>query len=176
MEADSVGRLELVFVGLGILAWMSILKKDAESAESVLMSFRERAQKENPNLLPNIDAFLCRVHLYEGKDISDWLEKAPDEHKEFCMMDRFQYLTKVRVYLQMEKYGAAYGLLQQILFYAEKMNRNYISMEAKTSTGNCAISHGTGSMERNIADLHQSSGNLFILYGFSAGKGQSSIR
>lgn len=36
MEADSVGRLELVFVGLGILAWMSILKKDAESAESVL--------------------------------------------------------------------------------------------------------------------------------------------
>ena len=31
----------------------------------------------------------------------------------------------------MEKYGAAYGLLQQILFYAEKMNRNYISMEAK---------------------------------------------
>lgn len=131
MEADSVGRLELVFVGLGILAWMSILKKDAESAESVLMSFRERAQKENPNLLPNIDAFLCRVHLYEGKDISDWLEKAPDEHKEFCMMDRFQYLTKVRVYLQMEKYGAAYGLLQQILFYAEKMNRNYISMEAK---------------------------------------------
>ena len=131
MEADSVGRLELVFVGLGILAWMSILKKDAESAESVLMSFRERAQKENPNLLPNIDAFLCRVHLYEVKDISDWLEKAPDEHKEFCMMDRFQYLTKVRVYLQMEKYGAAYGLLQQILFYAEKMNRNYISMEAK---------------------------------------------
>lgn len=41
---------------------------------------------------------------------------------------------------------------------------------SKTSTGNCAISHGTGSMERNIADLHQSSGNLSFCTDFQQGR------
>lgn len=130
MEADSAGRLELVFVGTGILAWMAVLKNDADSAESVLRSFRERAEKENPNLLANLDSFLCRINLYQGKDVSWWLEQAPDENKEFCIMDRFRYLTKVRCYIQLEKCEAAYGLLQQLLFYAERMNRKYIYIEA----------------------------------------------
>ena len=131
MEADSGGKLELVFVGTGLLAWLSILKNDAQGAEDSLLSMRERAEKDAPNLLGNIDAFLCRIHLYQGKDVSDWLNAAPDEKKEFYTMERFGYLTKVRIYIQMGKYEAAYCLLQQLLYYAQVMSRTYILMEAQ---------------------------------------------
>ena len=130
METDSGGKLEIFFVGVGLLAWLSVLNRDAEGAEKTLLSFRERARKDAPNLLPNIDAFLCRVHLYMGKDVADWMAQAPDESREFCTMDRFRYLTKVRIYIQRGQYQAAYCLIQQILYYAEMMKRTYIYMEA----------------------------------------------
>ena len=130
MEADSGGKLELFFVGVGILAWLSVLNRDAEGAEKTLLSFRERASREAPNLLVNIDAFLCRIRLYQGNDVSDWLEQSPDERREFCTMERFRYLTKVRIYIQTGKYQSAYCLLRQILYYAEMMNRTYIQIEA----------------------------------------------
>ena len=130
METDSGGKLEIFFVGVGLLAWLSVLNRDAEGAEKTLLSFRERARKDAPNLLPNIDAFLCRVHLYMGKDVADWMAQAPDESREFCTMDRFRYLTKVRIYIQRGQYQAAYCLIQQILYYAKLMKRTYIYMEA----------------------------------------------
>ena len=130
METDSGGKLELFFVGVGLLAWLSVLNRDAEGAEKTLLSFRERARKDAPNLLPNIDAFLCRVYLYMGKDVADWMAQAPDESREFCTMDRFRYLTKVRIYIQRGQYQAAYCLIQQILYYAKLMKRTYIYMEA----------------------------------------------
>ena len=130
METDSGGKLEMFFVGVGLLAWLSVLNRDAEGAEKTLLSFRERARKDAPNLLPNIDAFLCRVHLYMGKDVADWMSQAPDESREFCTMDRFRYLTKVRIYIQRGQYQAAYCLIQQILYYAKLMKRTYIYMEA----------------------------------------------
>ena len=130
METDSGGKLEIFFVGVGLLAWLSVLNRDAEGAEKTLLSFRERARKDAPNLIPNIDAFLCRVHLYMGKDVADWMAQAPDESREFCTMDRFRYLTKVRIYIQRGQYQAAYCLIQQILYYAEMMKRTYIYMEA----------------------------------------------
>lgn len=130
MEADSGGKLEQIFVGTGILAWLSVMKNDVEGALTTLFAFRDRACKEAPNLLQNIDAFICRVRLYTGDDGLEWLQKAPDEHKEFCGLDRFGYLTKVRVYIRLEKFEAAYCLVQQILYYTEVMQRTYIHMEA----------------------------------------------
>lgn len=131
MEADSSGKMELVFVGSGILAWLSVLKNDAAGARTTLLSLRERAEQEAPNLLENLDTFLCRIGLYQGEDVSAWLKTAPDEKKEFYTMDRFRYLTKVRVYIQMGRYEAAYCLLQQLLYYAVMMKRTYIHMEVQ---------------------------------------------
>ena len=122
--------LEQVFVGTGILAWLSVLKNDADGALTSLVAFRDRAEEEAPNLISNIDAFICRIKLYQGEDVSDWMKQAPDENVEFCTMERFRYLTKVRVYISLGKLEAAYCLLQQILHYAEIMKRTYIHMEA----------------------------------------------
>lgn len=83
METDSGGKLEIFFVGVGLLAWLSVLNRDAEGAEKTLLSFRERARKDAPNLIPNIDAFLCRVHLYMGKDVADWMAQAPVRAENF---------------------------------------------------------------------------------------------
>ncbi len=129
MEAESGGKLEQVFVGIGILAWLSVLKNNAEGAAASLAGFRTRAEKEAPNLLTNIDAFLCRIALYQGNDGASWMEQAPDETQEFSIMERFRYLTKTRVYIQQKRYEEAYCLLQQLLYYAETMNRTYILME-----------------------------------------------
>ena len=129
MEAESGGKLDQVFVGIGTLAWLSVLKNNAEGAAASLASFRTRAEKEAPNLLTNIDAFLCRISLYQGNDGASLMEQAPDETLEFSILERFRYLTKTRVYIQQKRYEEAYCLLQQLLYYAETMNRTYILME-----------------------------------------------
>lgn len=61
--------------------------------------------------------------------IAKWMETAPDEEIEFRTYDRFQFLTKVRVYLQMGRYEQAYNLLVKLQYYASMMKRTYILME-----------------------------------------------
>lgn len=132
MQADSGGKIEQVFVANGLLCWMYLIRQDLEEAIHVMQTFRERCEKEAPRLVANIDAFLCRLHLYRGDtaEILAWLENAPDENREFYILERFRYVTKVRVYLQQGKYEAAYNLLQQLLYYAKEMKRTYIQMES----------------------------------------------
>ena len=82
--------LEQVFVGTGILAWLSVLKNDADGALASLAAFHDRAEEEAPNLTSNIDAFICRIKLYQGEDVSDWMKQVPDENAEFCTMERLE--------------------------------------------------------------------------------------
>ena len=131
--AESGGKVELCFVAAALLAWIAILNGNVEYAEEIVTAFRKRAEKEAPRTLPNVDAFLCRIFLYGGQTARamKWMEEAgPKENEEFCTLERFRYLTKARVYLQTGRYEAALGLLEQLRYYAEKMERTYIKMEA----------------------------------------------
>ena len=132
MQAESGGKIEQVFVANGLLCWMYLIRQDLEEALHVMQTFRERCKKEAPKLIANIDTFLCRLHLYRGDtaEILAWMESAPDENREFYILERFRYVTKVRVYLQQGKYEAAYNLLQQLLYYAKEMERTYIRIES----------------------------------------------
>ena len=132
MQADSGGKIEQVFVANGLLCWMYLIRQDLEEAIHVMQTFRERCEKEAPRLVANIEAFLCRLHLYRGDtaEMLTWLEDAPDENREFYILERFRYVTKVRVYLQQGKYETAYNLLQQLLYYAKEMKRTYIQIES----------------------------------------------
>ncbi|MCD8364359.1 MAG: LuxR C-terminal-related transcriptional regulator [Clostridiales bacterium] len=102
-------------------------------AWEMLETFETRAMEDAPKLLLNIETLKTRYLLYEGAPfkVTEWLEDAPDENREFCTMERFRYLTKVRIYIQRRKYQAAYGLLRQLLYYAEKQKRTWIRMEAE---------------------------------------------
>ena len=73
MQADSGGKIEQVFVANGLLCRMYLIRQDLEEAIHVMTTFRERCEKEAPQLLDNIDAFLCRLHLYRGRYWRGWI-------------------------------------------------------------------------------------------------------
>lgn len=132
MQAEAGGKIEQIFVSVGILIWLSILNGHADDAEDILESFKQRAEDKAPQLLLNINALQCRIFLYQGKitQILEWVEEAPNENKDFCTMERFRYLTKIRVYIQFKKYDKAYALLQKMLYYAKEQKRDYIIRES----------------------------------------------
>lgn len=133
MQAESGGKAEQCFVAAGILTWLSVLNGNAQDAWDILGDFEQHAKEEASQLLPNLYAMQCRVSLYLGRlaEVMEWMETAPNENEEFCTMERLRYLTKVRVYLQNGQYQKAYRLLQQMIYYAEKLKRTYIYMETK---------------------------------------------
>lgn len=135
MEAESGGKTEQIFVSTGILAWTSIFTNRADNAMNLLNGFEDIAMRGGvaPQLLRNLNTFKCRVSLYQGRtaEINEWMKEAPDEYIEFYSLDRFRYLTKIRVYLADCKYEEANALLQKVEFYAEKMKRYQIQMECR---------------------------------------------
>ena len=131
MQAESGGKTEQVFVAVGILIRLYIINNHMKDAESLLASFRQIAERDAPKLVPNIIAMEIRLDLYNGRisKAFQWLEDAPDEDKEFNCLERYCYLTKVRVYLAAGEKGKALFLLKKLKFYAEKAHRNYIMIE-----------------------------------------------
>lgn len=132
MQAESGGRMEQVFVSVGILAQLSILNNHLEDACELLEGFRVRAQTEAPQILPNIDVLKIRFLLYTGRngEVKQWLANAPNESAAFCTLERFSYMARIRCYLLTGKKEKAMGLAQRMIVYAEKMHRTYIVMEA----------------------------------------------
>lgn len=135
MEAEAGGKLEQCFVGAGIITWLSLFTNHPENAHETLDGFLEMAKKEGaaPQLLKNLNTLRCRAFLYQGRtaEIAEWMQEAPDECEEFYCMDRFRYLTKVRVYLADHKYKEAGILLKKLSYYADVIKRTYIAMEVK---------------------------------------------
>ena len=133
MQAETVGKMEQCFVAVWLLAQLSLFSGHAEDAMERLSSFEIKAVKEAPKLLSNICALKCWISMYRGrvKEVTDWMQEAPNEQQEFWTMERLRYLIKVRVYIFNGKYEQAVGLLQKLLYYAEKMQRRYVHMEAK---------------------------------------------
>ena len=131
MQAESGGKTEQVFVAVGILTQLSILNNHMEEAVDMLESFRQVAEREAPKLLPNICAMSVRMDLYTGRisEAYQWMEEAPDEDAEFNVMERYRYLTKIRVYLVAGRKEKALLLLNKMRFYTEKVHRTYIAIE-----------------------------------------------
>ena len=134
MQAQAGGKVEQCFVATGIFAWLHILNDHGDDARELLQNFQKKAEQEGTaKLLSNLETLQIRIGLYQGKtaEALDWMEKAPNEEVEFATMERFRYLTKVRVYLLTGKYDKAIMLLQRMQYYAEIMHRTYVSMEAE---------------------------------------------
>ncbi len=133
MQAESGGKTEQVFVAVGILTQLSIMNNRMEDAVDMLESFKQVAEREAPKLLPNIRAMSARMDLYPGRisEAYQWLKEAPDENAEFNGMERYRYLTKVRVYLAAGRKEKALLLLDKLDFYAERMHRTYIAIEVR---------------------------------------------
>lgn len=131
MQAESGGKQEQVFVAVAILGRVSIFHNQMADAQDILTGFRRIAEKDAPKLLANLKAMEVRLALYEGRNTAacEWLAEAPDEETGFNTMERYRYLTKIRVYLAAGRWEKALRLLNQMQFYAKKMHRTYISIE-----------------------------------------------
>lgn len=153
MQAQAGGKIEQCFVATGILVWLHILNNHAEDAREQLLYFQKKAEQEaSTKLLANLAALQIRIGLYQGKSAEavEWMEQAPNEELEFSTMERFRYLTKVRIYLLMGKYEKAISLLQRIQYYAELMHRTYIAMETDLLLAITQYRMGNEKWEENL--------------------------
>ena len=134
MQAEN-GKIEQCFVGEGLLAKLHLRKGNIDDARTVLYSFRQKCvDKKAVWLLPNIDNCLCMLNLYSGNSdlYLEWMEKsAPDESQSFFIMERYRYLTKIRIYLIQGKHANALSLIERMLYYARMYDRIYIRMECE---------------------------------------------
>lgn len=133
--AENGGKKEIVFTAIGLISWTSLFHNHLDDAIGSLDSFMSGADAENSqNLIMGIETLKTRFLLYSADRnsmISEWMEKAPDEDKEFCSLERYRYITKIRCYLAMGKREKALGLGYLMLNYAEKRERIYLQIEAK---------------------------------------------
>lgn len=140
MQAEAKGKTEMCFAAIAVEAKLNIVHGEIANAEESLLDFRERIIKEKAErLLPNFEAFMCRVALYKGDmaAVEKWLLSAPKEDTEFYIMERLRYMTKARVYIAKGKLSKAISLLQKMLCYGEQYERHYIVMEAKILLAVC---------------------------------------
>ncbi len=132
-KADTGGKIEMCFVATAVLCRIHICRNQLKVARMQLTEFNEKAKNEAADrLLPNITAMEIWFDLLEGniKEAKEWLEtKAPNELREFFIMNRYQYIMKVRTYLVLERYEEAATLIERLSVYFKKYQRTYMDME-----------------------------------------------
>ena len=132
VETGQGGTMEIAFAAVGIRVRLSLLQGDSTAARELLASFEQSVREHRAvQLLPNIQALRCRLALYEGDMdmVERWMKTAPDEDREFCSLERYRYLAKVRCYLANGEYTKAQALLEKLRYYAEQTGRPYVRME-----------------------------------------------
>lgn len=132
-KADLGGKIEMCFVATSILCRIHIQRNQIQIAKLQLQEFEEKAKKEDAyRLLPNIHAMENWFALLEGKNmkVEEWLgTESPNEHQEFYILNRYQYLMKVRTYLALSRYEEAANLIERLSIYFKEYRRTYMDME-----------------------------------------------
>lgn len=132
IESQEGGKLEITFVSVGLQVRLSMLSGDEQNAFRLMESFERQVKKAGARqLLPNIEALKCRMALYAGNRaaVDAWMKTAPDENQEFCTLERYRYMTKLRVLILRGEYFHAFSLIEKMRYYAEKSRRTYLQME-----------------------------------------------
>ncbi len=131
MEIQRKGAPEMEFVLVALLAKCQCDRGNLEQAVQDLAAFRARMEEGGQSqLLPNLDALLCRLDLLRGGEAAHrwFVEQAPDEN-DFFTMERYRYLTKVRCYLQRREFLSALSLLGRLLDYFTRYDRTLDRIE-----------------------------------------------
>lgn len=167
METLGGGMAEIAFAAVGIQIRLYLLNGDMETAQMQLASFEKRVRQENAlQLLPNMEALKCRLALYRGdrEAVRRFMETAPDEDQEFCVLERYRYLTKVRCYLSTGDHLKALALLERMRYYARQCQRTYIHMETELLTAVTRYRQGEEWKEAFQAVLREACGYRFLRF------------
>lgn len=131
-RAECNGRMELCFAAVGVMVRLYAAEGRLPFAKQLLESFKEKVRQEGEEqLLLNIEALQCRLLLLnpENTDLEEWEAKLPNPEVEFVSLERYRYLTKIRVYIATEKYENALFILERMEFLAREYDRVYILIE-----------------------------------------------
>ncbi len=132
MMADAGGKIEVSFAGTGVLVRLYLARGQMELAKKTIKSFQKKVEMRGARqLLPNIGALKVEMSLLLGnrEEIEKWLLEAPDETADFCILDRYRYMQKIRCFIALAKYDEAIGLIERMNLYFTQYERNYYWME-----------------------------------------------
>ena len=121
------GTPDIEFALIGLLVRLRIDQGEAGRAREHLEALRQRFQEtEARRLLPNLDALLCRVAMYEGYDpaVDAWYkDKSPKDLLHLRVMLRYQYMTRVMVEIAYGRYQEAQLIMAPLRTYFSACRR-----------------------------------------------------
>lgn len=117
---DKHDERRLLFSALYLQSKILLAQGKTVNADSYIEEINNFSkEKGKAEFSYNIDAVHVLFSLYEGnvKRITTWLkDSAPDEYKDFNMLDTYRYLIKIRCYMVTKNYAAAIALAEKIRF------------------------------------------------------------
>ena len=126
-EFDKASQSRLLFVALFLQSKILLTHGKIVNYESYIKNIRKFVRKEGEQEFSyNIDAAEVITALYGGNTefVNKWLnKKAPDEFANFCMLDLYRYMVKMRCYIVSEKYAAVIALAEKLRPLLEIGNR-----------------------------------------------------
>lgn len=128
-EADARGDWEIRYAGVGVLARVFAAQGEMPRAQELLQGFqRQLGDEPLKRLRSNLRAQEVRMGLRRG-DIGmaqQWFRaEAPDEAAGFSILDRYAYMTKLRIDLAENKAAEFNYLANRMLTYYRTYERPY---------------------------------------------------
>ncbi|MCR5797910.1 MAG: LuxR C-terminal-related transcriptional regulator [Eubacterium sp.] len=131
-EALNSGTSEICFASAGVLIRQHLLSGQFAIAEKRLESIKKVLESRNEvKYYDNLRALETWFGLYRG-DVGrarDFLEVAPDQHTEFCVIDRYQYIVKIRCLIALDKLSEALDLSGFLTKYFYEYERHIMWIE-----------------------------------------------
>ena len=149
------GTPDIEFALIGLLTRLRIDQGEADHAREHLESLRERFQRPDClRFLPNLDALLCRVAMYEGDEaaVDVWYrEKAPRDLLKLRVMLRYQYLTRAMVEIAYGNYQEALLVMAPLRPYFTACSRVMDLIYLNLLTAICRFRAGDGDWKTPLA-------------------------
>lgn len=111
-------NIELLFVAYFIQMKIMVCAGQVITARPILDNIRAKIEESKAEwLLPNYRAIEVSEDLYENnlKEVEYWFEnEAPDENKDFYVLDCYRYFIKTRVYILNEQYVQGIACIERM--------------------------------------------------------------
>ncbi len=131
-DASNGGKMEMIFAATALLVKQHLLQGQYPTAKRRIDMFQQKITEENASqLIPNFQAFCTWFALYtnDKKIIQNYLESAPDEKKNFYVLDRYQYMIKIRCLIAENHLADALDLACFLTGYFNSYQRTYMTIE-----------------------------------------------
>ncbi len=117
-EFDSDLQRRLLFAASFLQTKILLAQGEVTHPEAYITDIRKSVKERGrAEFSSNIDAAEILSLMYEGntKAVQDWLaDGAPDEYSDFCMLDLWRYMVKIRAYIIVKNYAAVLALVEKL--------------------------------------------------------------